>query len=203
MSPGTIDRYLCEVVRAVDAVDRRQIEAVARVLMSTWSSDATVYTMGNGGSASLASHMACDLGKNTAPDLGGGPGQPAGRRLRVIALTDNAALLTALGNDIDYRDVFVEQLKNLLGPQDVVVAISGSGRSPNIVRGLEFARMTGATTIGLTGSRQTSAEMLALTDYPVVVPTQVMEQIEDLHVMVNHVLTVYLRDLIARTVAVR
>ncbi|MBE3076516.1 MAG: SIS domain-containing protein, partial [Actinobacteria bacterium] len=62
------------MVRAVDAVDRRQIEAVARVLMSTWSSDATVYTMGNGGSASLASHMACDLGKNTAPDLGGGPG---------------------------------------------------------------------------------------------------------------------------------
>ena len=145
--------------------------------------------------------MACDFGKNTSPDLGTGPDAPAQLRLRVVGLTDNSALLSALGNDIGFVDVFVEQLKSLLRPEDVVVAISGSGSSPNVVRALQYARSVGATTIGLTSIRASASAMLAFTDVPVVVQTEVMEQIEDLHFVVNHVLAVHLRERIAAAVS--
>ena len=193
----TVGRYLADVSRAVRALDLDQIEAVLDTLLGACRRGATVYVIGNGGSAALASHMACDLGKNTSPDLGTGPGAPAQVRLRVVALTDNSALLSALGNDIGYSEVFVEQLKSLLRPQDVVVAISGSGSSPNVVRALRYAQSVGATTIGLTSTRTSASAMLACTDVPVVVQSEVMEQIEDLHTVVNHVLTVHMRERIA------
>ena len=119
----------------------------------------------------------------------------------MVGLTDNSALLSALGNDIGFVDVFVEQLKSLLRPEDVVVAISGSGSSPNVVRALQYARSVRATTIGLTSIRASASAMLAFTDVPVVVQTEVMEQIEDLHSVVNHVLAVHLRERIAAAVS--
>lgn len=195
-----IDTYLRQVAAGVDELDREQIQRVAELLMGVWRSGATVYTLGNGGSASLASHMAADLAKNTSPDLGTGPDEKAGQRLRVMSLTDNSALVSALGNDIEYGDIFVEQLKPVLGPDDVVLGISGSGTSPNVLRALRYARTVGATTIGFTGSRATSAPMLELSDVVMTVPSEVMEQIEDLHVVVNHVLAVHLRALIAEAV---
>jgi len=197
----TVERYLTEVSTAVRAIDLNQIEAVLQTLLDACRRGSTVYTIGNGGSAALASHMACDLGKNTSPDLGTGPAAPAQLRLRIVALTDNSALLTALGNDIDYADVFVEQLKSLLRPQDVVIAISGSGASPNVVRALHYAQSAGATTIGLTSIRTSARAALSYTDIPVVVQTEVMEQIEDLHSVVNHVLAVHLRERIAAEVS--
>lgn len=195
-----VDQYLRQVSAAVDALDREQIHRVAELMMLVWRTGATVYTLGNGGSAALASHMACDLSKNTSPDLGTGPGQKGGQRLRVMALTDNNALMSALGNDIDYADIFVEQLKSVLGPADVVLGISGSGTSPNVLRALEYARTVGATTVGFTGTRASASPMLELSDVAVRVPVEVMEQIEDLHVVVNHVLAVHLRALIAEAV---
>jgi D-sedoheptulose 7-phosphate isomerase len=196
------DAYLRQVSGAVDRLDRAQVMAVAQTLLDAWRRGATVYTLGNGGSASLASHMATDLGKNTAPDLGRGPQAPAAKRLRVVSLTDNTALLTALGNDVSYRDVFVEQLKAALAPADVVVAISGSGASPNVLAALDYARAVGATTVGLTGARASSAAMASRCDLVVAVPTETMEQIEDLHTVVNHVLAVTLRAAIATAGAV-
>lgn len=198
----TVARYLADVAGAVRALDLDQIEAVLDTLLDACRRGATVYTLGNGGSAALASHMACDLGKNTSPDLGTGPDAPAQLRLRIVGLTDNSALLSALGNDIDYADVFVEQLKSLLRPRDVVVAISGSGSSPNVVRALRYARSAGATTVGLTSTRASASAMLDFTDVPVVVQSEVMEQIEDLHTVVNHVLAVHLRERIAAEVSV-
>lgn len=195
-----VDQYLRQISAALDALDREQIHRVAELLMRVWRTGATVYTLGNGGSAALASHMACDLAKNTSPDLGTGPGQKGGQRLRVMALTDNSALMSALGNDIDYADVFVEQLKSVLGPADVVLGISGSGTSPNVLRALEYARTVGATTVGFTGTRASASSMLELSDVAVRVPVEMMEQIEDLHVVVNHVLAVHLRARIAEEV---
>lgn len=197
MNHPAIDQYLEQLTAAISSIRREQLDELAELFLAVWRRGGTVYTLGNGGSASLASHMACDLAKNTAPDLGSGPGTPAARRLRVVGLADNSALLTALGNDIDYADVFVEQLKILLTPSDVVLAVSGSGTSPNVIRALQYARAVGATTVGLTGSRDSSATMLALSDHTLVAPTEVMEQIEDLHVIFNHALAVSLRDHIA------
>lgn len=199
---ATVAGYLAGVAGAVQSLDLGEIDAVLETLFDARRRGATVYTLGNGGSAALASHMACDLGKNTSPDLGTGPHVAAQRRLRVVALTDNSALLSALGNDIGYVDVFVEQLKSLLRPGDVVVAISGSGSSPNVVNALSYARSAGATTIGLTSVRESASAMLAFTDVPVVVHSEIMEQIEDLHTVVNHVLAVHLRMRIAADASV-
>lgn len=192
-----LGRYLADVADGVRSLDEGRLQELAGVLMAAWRRGATVYVFGNGGSGALASHMATDLGKNTAPDLGAGPQVLAARRLRIVALTDNGPLITALGNDIAYADVFVEQLKGLLLPGDVVVAISGSGSSPNVVRALQYAKLVGATTVGLTGARGSAAAMLAWTDCAVAVPTVEMEQIEDLHSVVNHALAVHLRAAIA------
>lgn len=200
-SGTSVARYLSDISDAVRALDLGELDAVLDTLFEAYRRGASVYTLGNGGSAALASHMACDLGKNTSPDLGTGPDAPSQLRLRVVGLTDNSALLSALGNDIDYADVFVEQLKSLLRPEDVVVAISGSGASPNVVRALKYARSVGATTIGLTSVRASASAMLAFTDVPVIAQTEVMEQIEDLHSVVNHVLAVHLRERIAAAVS--
>ena len=197
MSHPHINAYLEQLSTAVAGIQREQLDDVAAVFLDAWRRAGTVYTLGNGGSASLASHMAADLGKNTARDLGTGPEEQAARRLRVVCLADNNALITALGNDIDYSDIFVEQLKILLTPSDVVLAVSGSGTSPNVVRALRYARSVGATTVGLTGARSSSAHMIELSDHVLIAPTEMMEQIEDLHVIYNHVLAVHLRALIA------
>jgi len=196
-----IEQYLADIYQATAAIDRAQLSAIADTMMHTWASGATIYTLGNGGSASLASHIACDLGKNTSPDLGRGPDVSGARRLRVVGLADNSALLTALGNDIDFADIYVEQLKAVLRVEDTVLAISGSGVSPNVLRAMRYARTIGATTIAFTSVRSTAHEMLALADHALLAPVTIMEQIEDLHVIYNHVLATVIRDRIARQVA--
>src|SRR5271169_4156548 len=119
------------------------IDRAADVLWRAYIEDRTVYVLGNGGSAALASHCACDLGKGTVVN--------GNRRFRVLALTDNVPLMTAWANDSSYEDVFAEQLTSLVGRNDIALAISGSGNSPNVLKALQVARHAGAFTIGLTG----------------------------------------------------
>ncbi|GAA0990009.1 SIS domain-containing protein [Acrocarpospora macrocephala] len=201
MPKDIVEQYLAELYAATAAVDHAQLNGIADVLMRAWETGATIYTLGNGGSASLASHLACDLAKNTSPDLGTGPSVPGARRLRVVALADNSALLTALGNDIDFADIYMEQLKIVLTARDTVLAISGSGASPNVLRAMRYARLLGATTIAFTSTRATARQMLDLADHALLAPVEVMEQIEDLHVIYNHVLATVLRERIAQRVA--
>ncbi len=136
-----------------------------------------MYTFGNGGSASLASHFACDLGKGTAYCNGG-------KRFRALALTDNLPTLTAWANDSSYEDVFSEQLRNFVQPQDVAFAISGSGNSKNVLNALEVAREAGATTLGISGFQ--GGQMKSLCDICVVVPSNNMQIIEDMHLAMAH-----------------
>lgn len=192
-----ITEYLRDIQSAVNLVEPDGIEAIVSRLFQAFLDGNTVYTMGNGASAALASHMACDLGKGTAPDLGRGPGVDAAPRLRILSLNDNVALMTAYSNDLNYEDVFVEQLKNLLRPGDVVIGVSGSGGSPNVLRAMAFARNSGATTIGLTGSQSSAYKLLALSDLFVQASPRQMEQIEDLHVIIHHVIGLSLRECIA------
>jgi D-sedoheptulose 7-phosphate isomerase len=132
---------------------------------------------GNGGSASLASHFACDLGKGTAYCNGG-------KRFRVLALTDNIPAMTAWANDSSYEDVFSEQLRNFVQPQDIAFAISGSGNSGNVLRALQVAREAAATTIGISGFQ--GGKMKSLCDICLVVPSDDMQVIEDLHLAMAH-----------------
>lgn len=152
------------------------IDRVADVLWRAYVEDRTVYVFGNGGSAALASHCACDLGKGTVVN--------GNRRFRVLALTDNVPLMTAWSNDASYEDVFAEQLATFVDKDDIVLAISGSGNSPNVLKALKVAKDAGAFTIGLTGFH--GGRMKPLCDLCVIVPSESMQIIEDLHVCVNH-----------------
>jgi D-sedoheptulose 7-phosphate isomerase len=152
------------------------IEKMAEILLQAFETEHTVYPFGNGGSAALASHFACDLGKGTI--------QGNGKRLRAVALTDNISLMTAWANDSNYENVFAEQMTNLIREGDVAFAISGSGNSPNVLKALEVARRAGATTLGLTGFR--GGKMKELCDVCVVVPSDNMQIIEDLHLCTAH-----------------
>jgi D-sedoheptulose 7-phosphate isomerase len=156
------------------------IEKVASELVRAYREGHRTYLFGNGGSAALASHFACDLGKGTVRD------RAAGKRFRAVSLTDNIPLITAWANDSSYEDVFSEQLQSLLAAGDIAFAISGSGNSPNVLRALRVAKASGGTTIGMTG--YSGGKLKALCDHCIVVPSDNMQVIEDFHLSVSHAL---------------
>jgi D-sedoheptulose 7-phosphate isomerase len=170
-------QYFEELQRVMVSLPKDGINQIASSLLNAYDAGRTVYLCGNGGSASLASHFACDLGKGTAYCNGG-------KRLRALALTDNLPTLTAWANDSSYEDVFSEQLRNFVQSRDVVLAISGSGNSKNVLNALQVAREAGATTVGISGFQ--GGKMKALCDICVVVPSNNMQIIEDVHLAMAH-----------------
>jgi D-sedoheptulose 7-phosphate isomerase len=175
--------YFQALSRTIGDLPFASIEKVAARLMAAYDNSRTIYTFGNGGSASLASHFACDLGKGTV--------NGSHKRFRVVALTDNIPLLTAWANDSRYDDIFAQQLRNLVREGDIVFGISGSGNSPNILNALQVGREARATTLGLTGYR--GGRLKALCDECVIVPSDNMQIIEDLHLSVAHALFTVIR----------
>jgi D-sedoheptulose 7-phosphate isomerase len=182
-----IERYLGEVEDAIRGISRADVSVVVDLLEACWQNRKTAFLVGNGGSASTASHMMNDLNKMTQV--------PGAHRFRAIALTDNVPLMTAWGNDQSYDDVFVEPLRNLMGAGDVLVAISGSGNSPNVLRAAEYAATLG-TVIGLCGFP--GGRLAETAHYRVIVPAMSIAQQEDGHLIINHVVATALR---ARIVA--
>jgi D-sedoheptulose 7-phosphate isomerase len=181
--------YLADLKNVIDKLPLEQAKRAADILYDTYQADRTVFTFGNGGSASLASHMAADLGKATHVP---GPAALAHlKRMKVFCLTDNNAVVTAWANDSCYEDVFARQLETFIGPGDVAFGISGSGNSPNVLRALERARHAKATTVGLTGFE--GGKMKGLLDCPIIVPSNHMQQVEDAHVILAHLVLLDLR----------
>jgi len=170
-------QYFDELQRVMVSFPKDGINQIANTLVVAYDAGRTVYLCGNGGSAALASHFACDLGKGIAYCNGG-------KRLRALSLTDNLPTLTAWANDSSYEDVFSEQLRNFVQPRDVALAISGSGNSKNVLNALRVAREAGATTVGISGFQ--GGEMKSLCDICVVVPSNNMQIIEDLHLAMAH-----------------
>jgi D-sedoheptulose 7-phosphate isomerase len=144
----------------------------------------TIFVCGNGGSAATASHFVCDVLK--------GCSYGRERRFRILALNDNLPTLTAYSNDVSYECVFVEPLKNLARPGDVLIAISGSGNSPNVLRAAEWANANGLRTIGLTG--RDGGKLGALSQLEIRVPETHMGRIEDGHMIVCHMLAYYFME---------
>ncbi len=171
-----VSAYLEELSATIRNMPVPAIDSLIQAFLQAYDRGRTIFLFGNGGSASLASHLTCDLGKGTVPRTG--------RRLRALALTDNVALITAWANDTHYEDIFSQQLENFLQPGDIACAISGSGNSPNILAALSFARRAGAITAGITGFQ--GGKMKALCDVCVVVPSANMQIIEDLHLAIAH-----------------
>jgi D-sedoheptulose 7-phosphate isomerase len=144
----------------------------------------TIFVCGNGGSASTASHFACDMVK--------GASYNRSSRFRIMALTDSLPTMTAYSNDVSYECVFCEQLKNFAQPGDLVLGISGSGNSPNVLRAVEYANSIGCNTIGLTGRDGGRLGELANLNIQVAVPH--MGRIEDAHMIVCHMIGYYFME---------
>ena len=178
--------YLDELRRILSTLNADDISQVIYALLRGYRTGRKVFILGNGGSAATASHFACDLGKSVVG--------PDGRRFKVVALTDNVALLTAWANDTDYDRVFAEQLENLVEPDDLVVGISGSGNSPNVLRAMELAKSRGAMAVGLTGFE--GGRLKSMCDVCVVVPSDRMDQIENVHLALEHLICRVLRGLL-------
>ena len=172
-----------------------EIEQAIGEIMAAYERGASIFTFGNGGSAALASHLACDLGKGTII------GQNGHKRFRVLALTDNIPLMTAWANDQCYDQIFAQQLQNFVGPGDLAFAISGSGNSANVLRGLELAREHGARTLGLAGFK--GGKMKALCDVCVILPSDNMQIIEDFHLSVTHAISCAIRQKVLQGVHAR
>lgn len=179
-----IDSYFQEIIKCIVLLDKKSIENMIEVIIEAYRNNKIIYILGNGGAASTASHMACDLSKGT---LARAYDQKE-KRLRALSLTDNVALITAYANDINYDDIFLQQLRNLLEKDDVVIAISGSGNSQNILNAANYAKKIGAKTIGLTGFK-TGGKLAEIVDLPIIIETGHYGPIEDLHMMIGHLVS--------------
>jgi len=176
--------YLLAVQDVLAHLDHEVVDRMIDVIWRGYEEGRTLFVFGNGGSAALASHFVCDIGKGTV----------AGRakRLKTIALTDNVALITAWANDKAYEEVFSEQLESLAEKGDIALAISGSGNSPNVIRGLEAGRRLGVRTLVLTGFAGGRAKTLA--DLCLIVPSDSMQHIEDAHLCATHAIFLAIRQ---------
>jgi D-sedoheptulose 7-phosphate isomerase len=182
-----IKNYLNAIDGVLKNLPLTKIEQIIELIYKTYVNDHFIFLMGNGGSAATASHLACDFGKGTVA-----PGQ---KRMKVMSLTDNLPLITAWANDTQYENIFAEQLAHFVSSDDLVIGISGSGRSKNVLNALKLAKECGALTVGLTGFD--GGEMKDIVDYCLIVPSDNMQQIEDCHLIITHLIFSVLRNRLA------
>lgn len=178
------NEYLLELKKTIDSLDSAKIQKVIEVLFEAYKNNKQVFILGNGGSASNASHFACDLGKGTLKNVY----DMQEKRFRVISLTDNIATIMAFGNDLSFDEIFVQQLRNLINKGDVVIGISGSGNSLNIIKAIRYAKQCKATTIGLLGFK-TGGKLAKIVDYEITVQSNHYGRIEDIHLALCHLIS--------------
>jgi D-sedoheptulose 7-phosphate isomerase len=184
MSVHFPERYRSELLRALETIDLAKVGEAIELLTAARDEGRRIFVCGNGGSASTASHFATDLIK------GASFGRP--KRFRVMALTDSLPTITAYSNDVGYECVFVEQLKNFAEPGDLVIAVSGSGNSPNVLRAVEYANSIGCRTIALSGRDGGALAKLASLNLQVAHPH--MGRIEDGHMIILHMIGYYFME---------
>jgi D-sedoheptulose 7-phosphate isomerase len=171
-------QYTEDLLSTIGAIDLAKVEQAIAWFEETRAAGRRIFVCGNGGSASTASHLACDVVK--------GASYQHALRFRIMALTDSLPTITAYANDVSYDAVFVEQLRNFAEPGDLVMAISGSGNSPNVLRAVEYANSIGCRTIGLTG--RDGGQLGPISQLNIHVPVPHMGRIEDGHMIVCHMI---------------
>jgi len=179
-----LKEYLQDLGKALERIRPEEFEDFVSELQGALGRGSYIFICGNGGSGATASHFAADINK--------GVSYGRSRRFKVISLNDNLPTITAYANDVSYEDVFVEQLKNFLSPDDLVIAISGSGNSRNVLKAVEYANASGGRTFGICGYgggelRKTCGKSLSLESMD-------MQKVEDAHVVLIHCVMQYLRD---------
>ena len=171
-------QYLNGLNGLLDGFDTEAFDRIVNSTLDAYSDETAIFIMGNGGSASTASHFACDINKGCCLDLD--------KKFKVICLNDNIPTLLAYANDLDYASVFVEPLKNFFRSGDLVIGISGSGDSENVLRAIRYASENGGKTIGLTG--YSGGKLGQLVDIAYVAASDDMQKIEDVHMIIVHMI---------------
>lgn len=176
--------YYEREVQTIKAMDFEAIESAVQAIIEAYEREATIYVFGNGGSAATASHFVCDFNKGISENLE--------KKFNLICLNDNLPTLMAIANDISYEDVFSFQLLNKLKPTDLIIAISGSGNSKNVIKAVEYAKEVGCKIVGLTG--YSGGKLKMLSDYSMHVPVNDMQITEDVHMSFDHMMYRVLTD---------
>lgn len=184
MSIEQVQTYISKLQQTLADIPAEQVARVIEVLQAARMDGRQVFIMGNGGSASTATHMVADLAKNTRK-----PGLP---HFRVIGLTDNMAIFSAYANDEGYDSVFASQLANLIDPGDVVIGISASGKSPNVINGMLEAKKHQAITIGFTGFD--GGPLGEMVDINLWIRSHIIEHVEDLHLVLEHMIVLTIKE---------
>lgn len=180
--------YVVSLKNVLDRLPWAAVDQVLQVIEEAYQRRSQIFVIGNGGSAATASHMMNDLCKGTI----GHKGDATWPRFRVLALTDNVALMTAWANDTDYNHIFSEPLKTLAQRGDVLIAISASGNSPNILAAVEAAKQMGVKVVGLAGFG--GGKLAKRADVAFVVASDEYGPVEDVHMILDHIITGYLYD---------
>lgn len=170
--------YFSRLKECIDNLDRNEVDEFINVMLQARDRGSHIYTMGNGGSAATASHFCCDFNK--------GMSYKQDKKFRLICLNDNIPTMMAYANDVSYENVFVEQLKNFLREDDVVIGISGSGNSKNIINAIDWANKNGGITVGLTGFGGGKLKQIA--KHSVNTNIEDMQITEDVHMMLCHMI---------------
>jgi D-sedoheptulose 7-phosphate isomerase len=178
------EQYKVALLEAIDCIDTQRVNQAIEWFHEARGASKNIFVCGNGGSASTASHFTCDMVK--------GASHNRNSRFRIMALTDSLATLTAYSNDAGYETVFVEQLKNFAGSGDLVMCISGSGNSPNVLRAMEYANSAGCKTIALTG--RDGGKLGPMSQLNIQVPVPHMGRIEDAHMIVCHMIAYHFME---------
>jgi D-sedoheptulose 7-phosphate isomerase len=185
----TLKNYICESAAAVQKTDFEKLEKIAQMIAESKPRGARIFTAGNGGSSSTASHMVNDLTKGCR--VGENPG------FNAMCLSDSCAVVTCLANDFCYEDIYKIMLQTYAKSGDLLIVFSGSGNSENILRAVKEAKALGVSVIGFGG--RDGGKMKELCDICIIAPTDSMEMLEDMHLIYEHALVVALRELLAET----
>lgn len=186
-----ITQYIETEKRMLETLDRGEIQNVLDAIMETYQSGGTIYVFGNGGSASTASHMANDFNK--------GISEYVDRKFNFYCLNDSVATMLSIANDISFEEIYRFQLRGRLESQDLVIGISGSGNSANVVNAVSYAKNQGVKTIGFCGF--VGGKLKEIADYSFYVPMNNMKVVEDLHLMMNHLLMYAVEKILGITAA--
>ena len=177
-------QYTDKLKKALDTLPQKEFGEVVDAIMAVYETGHQVFLMGNGGSGATASHFVCDINKFAC--FG------SNTRFKALCLNDNIPTMLAYSNDVSFEDVFLGQLRNFLNQGDLVIGISASGNSMNVIKAIEYANDTDARTIGFTGSN--GGTLAKVAQIAVKVPEDDMQRIEDIHLILAHIIAQQIRQ---------
>lgn len=178
-----IRKYFTGINNILNNINIESISKIICALKEAHNDKKKIFLIGNGGSAATANHFMCDLGKNAIKDNE--------NRFQILSLSDSVSCITAYGNDIGYKSVFVEQLRNLMESGDLLIAISASGNSPNIIEAVKYAKKKNGIVISLTGFE--GGELKGISNLNVNIDSDSYEKIEDIHLMISHIIVYWFK----------